>query len=99
MVVVGAVVSRRSQTVGGLKGREFPGAKELALQHIFDNANDRLPLYEISAENALVVQPAVQGTSFSPKDDNLGVLMSIVCSVYVCDECAARYVYDEIADL
>ena len=22
--------------------------------------------------------------------------MSIVCSVYVCDECAARYVYDEI---
>ena len=25
--------------------------------------------------------------------------MSIVCCVYVCDECAARYVYDEIVGL
>ena len=36
---------------------------------------------------------------FFPEDDNLGVLMSIVCSVYVCDECAARYVYDAIVGL
>ena len=36
---------------------------------------------------------------FFAKDDNLGVLMSIVCSVYVCDECAARYVYDEMVGL
>ena len=36
--------------------------------------------------------------SFS-KDDNLGMLMSIVCSVSVCDECAAQYVYDEIVGL
>ena len=39
---------------------------------------------------------ASHGIVVSPKDKNLGVLMSIVCSVYVCDECAARYVYDEI---
>ena len=42
---------------------------------------------------------ASHGIVVSPKDKNLGVLMSIVCSVYVCDECAARYVYHEIVGL
>ena len=32
-------------------------------------------------------------TVFPEKMIYLGVLMSIVCSVYVCDECAARHVY------
>ena len=32
---------------------------------------------------------------FFPKDINLGVLMSIVCSLHVCDECTTRYPYDE----
>ena len=35
-------------------------------------------------------------TVFPEKMIYLGVLMSIVCSVYVCDECAARHVHDEL---
>ena len=45
------------------------------------------------------IQILTDSAIFSPRDENLGVLMSIVCSVYVCDECAARYVYNLFYDV